>query len=155
MRLSQTLAFEKLKHYCSYQDRCHQEVRYKLIALKIYGDDLEEVISELIQADYLNEERFAQSYARGKFRMKKWGRIKITIGLKQKRVSAYCIKKGLEEIEEEDYEATLKSVLQKSLKNNQNLDQKAAKNKAIKYAYSRGYEYPIISRIILDIEEDQ
>lgn len=155
MRLSQTIAFEKLKKYCSYQDRCHQEVRYKLIALKIYGDDLEEVLTELIQEDYLNEERFAQSYARGKFRMKQWGRIKILMGLKQKRISEYCIKKGMAEIDEGAYEDTLKKILSKNLDKHQALDKRAAKDKAIKYAYSRGYEYPIISRILEELLDSQ
>jgi len=73
LKLTQQINLEKLRRYCAYQDRCHQEVRQKLLSLKMYGDDLEEIITELINEDFLNEERYAQSFARGKFRMKKWG----------------------------------------------------------------------------------
>jgi regulatory protein len=67
-------ALKKLQRYCAYQDRCHQEARRKLLDLGIYGDDLEEIISELISDNFLNEERFARSFARGKFRIKGWGK---------------------------------------------------------------------------------
>jgi len=97
------LALAKLQKYCVYQDRCHSEARTKLLKLKVYGDDLENVMSELIQEDFLNEERFARSFVRGKYRMKKWGRDKIRMELKKKSISAYCIKKGMEEIEEDTY----------------------------------------------------
>jgi regulatory protein len=66
--------YNKLRHYCAYQERCHEEVRTKLLSLKIYGSDLEEIINKLIEDDFLNEERFAKAYAGGKFRIKKWGR---------------------------------------------------------------------------------
>ena len=71
-------ALDKMQRYCGYQDRCHQEVRTKLLTLKIYGDLLEEIMSDLISEGYLNEERFARNYARGKYRIKGWGKIKLT-----------------------------------------------------------------------------
>ena len=71
------VALQKIKSYCAYQERSHQQVRYKLIELEVYGDDLEEMLSILIAENYLNEERFARSLARGKFRFKQWGRQKI------------------------------------------------------------------------------
>ena len=83
-------ALAKLQRYCAYQDRCHQEVRTKLIDLGVFGDTLEEIITDLIKDNFLNEERFARSYARGKFRMRKWGRIKIRQELKLRKISDYC-----------------------------------------------------------------
>ncbi len=155
MKLSQEIAFEKTKRYCAYQDRCHQEVRQKIISLKIYGDDLEEIITELIKQDFLNEERYARSFARGKFRLKKWGRNKIKQQLYARRISDYCIRKAMTEIEEEDYIDTLREVINKKV--NQLVDQPKLirKDKAIKYALSRGYESNLIFKIVKELEEDE
>ncbi len=138
------IALQKLRKYCAYQERCHQEVRSKLIALKVYGDDLEEIIAELISENFLNEERFARTFARGKFRMKMWGRNKIKQHLKIKRVSAYCLKKAMEEIEEEEYIETLQSILRKTIDRHDNLKPIIARDKAIQYAISRGFETSIV-----------
>ena len=152
MKLSQTLAFEKLKRYCSYQDRCHQEVRTKLISLKIYGHDLEEVITELIKEDFLNEARFACSYARGKFRIKKWGRNKIKQQLQQRQVSSYCITQGMKEIDEEEYLHVLEELIKKQLTKHQELPEYIRKDKTIKYANGRGYEANLIFQVIRELE---
>ena len=114
--MTKSEALQKLKKYCAYQERSHSEVRTKLLSLGVYGDTLEEVILELVQEDYLNEERFARAYARGKHRIKKWGRNKITQGLKMKRVSDYCIKQAMTEIDQELYVLALQEVLTKYYK---------------------------------------
>jgi len=145
------VALEKLRKYCAYQDRCHQEVRSKLLSLKVYGDELEEIISELIKDNFLNEERFAKSYARGKFRMKKWGRMKIKQQLKLRHVSSYCIKKAMEEIEEDEYLSTLLEILEKQIQKHNKHSLFIAKDKAIKYAFSRGYESPLIFSTLKEI----
>ena len=106
-------ALKKLQRYCAYQDRCHQEVRSKLLDLGIRGYDVENIMAELITDNFLNEERFAKSYVRGKFRVKKWGRIRIKQELNKRKISAYCQKKGLAEIEEEDYQNTLYQLIEK------------------------------------------
>lgn len=107
---------DQMRRYCASQDRCHSEVRSKLLKKQVYGDDLEEILSQLVNEDFLNEERFARSYVRGKFRMNKWGRFKIKLMLKQKRVSDYCIRKGMEEIKEEEYLTTIDELLEKKLR---------------------------------------
>ena len=112
-RLTEEEALSKLMKYCAYQDRCHQEVRTKLIQLEVYGDKLEQVMSRLIEEDFLNEERFARSFARGKFRIKKWGKNKITQALKRKNISPYCIRKAMTEIGDQEYEKTLNDLLVK------------------------------------------
>jgi len=138
------VALAKLQRYCAYQERCHQEVRSKLISIKVYGDDLEEIISELISDNFLNEERFACAFARGRFRMKKWGRNKIKQHLKLKRISSYCLKKAMEEIDEEEYLSTLDDILRKKMEKHDDLNPLVAKDKAIQYAISRGYETSIV-----------
>lgn len=136
-----TKALEKAQKYCAYQERCHQEIRYKLYEWGLWKNAVEEIISQLIEDGYLNEERFAIAYARGKFRIKQWGKAKIKLALKQKKVSDYCIRKGLEEIDTHDYLQTLKKILSsKSLQSN--------KYKAAQYAISRGFESDLVWDIL-------
>lgn len=98
---------QKLRHYCAYSERCHADVVNKLFEWKVWKKDHDEIIATLIEENYLNEERFARLFAGGHFRQKQWGRNKITVALKQKNISPYCIKKGLQEIDESDYLQTL------------------------------------------------
>jgi regulatory protein len=139
--LTKQEALLKLQRYCTYQDRCHQEVRSKLLELSIYGDDLEEIMAYLVEENYLNEERFARSFARGKFKMKQWGRIKIRQQLKARQISDYCIKKGLEEILEEDYLASIHLLVSKKL--NQDTSDEA-KQKVAQYLIRKGYETQLV-----------
>jgi len=101
--LSPEQALQKLRHYCSYQERCHQEVREKLYSFGLHKPDVEIAIATLIQEDRLNEERFALLFAGGRFRLKCWGKIKIRYELRQKQVSDHCIEKALAAIAEADY----------------------------------------------------
>lgn len=147
--LSKAEALKKLQRYCAYQDRCHSEVRSKLIELGVYGDTLEEVMAELIIDRFLDEERFACSYVRGKFRLKKWGRIRIRQELRRRKISAYCTKKGFEEIDEEEYQACLRAILEKKIKEYaRKHNDYTARQKAAIYANGRGYEYPLIWEIL-------
>ena len=111
--VSRDEALLKLQRFCAYQDRCHQEVRSKLLDLGIYGDDLEAIMAELIADTFLDEERFARSFARGRFRTKQWGRVRIRQELKRRDITDYCIRKAMEEIGEEDYLLTLEAVIHK------------------------------------------
>src|SRR5450432_470130 len=105
--LTKEQALQKARHFCAYQERCHNEVKEKLYSFGLWKKDVEETISLLIGDDYLNEERFAIQFAGGRFRMKQWGRVKIRYELKQRQLSEYCIKKALAAIDEEDYHKTL------------------------------------------------
>ncbi len=134
---------DRMRKYCAYQDRCHSEVRSKLLKMQVYGDDLEEVISELVSEKFLDEERFARSYARGKFRMNRWGRFKIRMHLKQKQVSDYCIRKGLEEIDEEEYEQAVDDLLRSKLRDDFSFE---TKQKAKAALMRKGFEPELISR---------
>ena len=129
----------KIEHYCAYQERCQQEVRNKLYELGGYPNDIEQIIAELIEKNFLNEERFAKAFAGGKFRIKKWGKVKIISQLKFKQISAYCIKAALQQIDEDDYLQTLKMVL---LKKNKNYAAASPmqKQQLAKYAMQKGFE---------------
>ena len=98
----------KAASYCAYQERCHNEVRNKLADWGVYGLEADQVILQLIELNYLNEERFAVAFAGGKFRVKQWGRLKIKRELKVRGVSDYCIQMAFKEIDADDYFETLK-----------------------------------------------
>jgi len=138
--ISKSDALARLQKYCAYQERSHHEVRMKLIEIGCYGLDLENVICDLIEENFLNEQRFASTYAGGKFRLKKWGRIKIRQELKFKRVSPYCLKKAMEEISDEDYEETMHSLLRKKARSVRAKNQFEKRGKLARYLMQKGYE---------------
>lgn len=146
--LDKKTALAKAEHYCAYQERSQQEVRDKFYDYGLRSDEVEELISELIQNNFLNEERFARAYALGKFRMKQWGRIKIRMGLKAKKVSDKLIVKALKEIDDEDYLHTLRAILTKKAAQIQERDSFKRKNKLIQYALLRGYENDLIFDVL-------
>jgi len=134
----------KAAKYCAYQERTQQEVRDKLYQYGLYSDAVEEVLSELITDGFVNEERYAQAYCRGKFSQNKWGRIKIEMGLKQKGLSAYCIKKGFKEIEEEAYQQQLTALCQRKWQTLEGEDVYQRKNKTARYLLGKGYENNLV-----------
>ena len=141
-------ALLNIQKYCVFQERCHREVRFKLIEHGIYGDLLEEIISNLISNNFLDEERFACTYARGKFRMKQWGRNKIKQELKLRDVSAYSIKAAMKEIDDKDYLITLETLLHKKEKTTTFKNQYDRFKKLTDFALGKGYEYELISDIL-------
>ena len=143
-------ARKKIASYCAYQERCQKEVRDKLYSYGLFKDEVEELIAWLITENFLNEERYAQTYAGGKFRVKNWGRLKITQALQQKDISAYCIKQGLKEIDEEEYLNTISKLarkkateLQQRFSNTYQL-----KDKASRFLISRGFEPDLVWEIL-------
>ncbi len=145
-------ALAKLQRYCAYQDRCHQEVRSKLLDLGMYGDDLEEIIAQLIEEKFLDEERFTRSYVRGKFRINKWGKIRIQQELKKRKISEYLIRKSMEEIPEEDYIEQLREIIEKKAASLKEADDYKRRNKLAAYAFRRGYESELVWEIINKME---
>lgn len=147
--LSAELALAKLQKFCAYQERCHQEVRSKLIELGIYSDKLEEIIAQLISDDFLNEQRFATAYAGGKFRIKQWGRVKIKQELKLRKISEYCIKEAMKEILEEDYLAALSALIEKKLQlSKSTLDEPKFRYSLHQYLLRKGYENHLITELL-------
>lgn len=145
---------EKAKYYCAYQERCHKEVEDKLREWDLTLDEIDHIILQLINENYLNEERYAQAYAGGKFRIKRWGRRKIVQKLKEKKVSEYCIKKGLEEIEEDEYIHVLSELIEKRYSSQKEKNPFLKKKKVAAYLFGRGFENELIWQGLekLDIE---
>ena len=145
-------ALERMRKYCAYQDRAHSEVRTKLIGIKIYGDELEEIMARLISEGFLNEERFARSYVRGKFRMNKWGKFKIEQHLKHKGVSDYCIRKGMEEIEQEEYTNCIDGLISRQLPDTPDA---VTRQKIVNSLMRKGFEPELIKSRIAILEREQ
>lgn len=141
------LLVEKMRKYCLYSDRCHSDVRSKLIKEKIFGDELEEVISILIQEDFLNEERFAKAFTIGKFHQNKWGKKRIEMELKRRKVSSYCLKKGLDSIPEEEYIEAIRQLWEKKYASLRDESEYTKKQKTTKFLIGKGYEYDVIKSI--------
>lgn len=140
---------KKLADYCVYQDRSHYEVEQKLKELRTLNEDERgEILIWLIQNNFLNEERFSKSYARGKFYQKKWGKIKIKQGLKQKRIPTNLIDKGIEEINEKDYKSTLTELTEKKWNVLRESDIFLKKKKIYNYLLQKGYENYLINEIL-------
>ena len=138
----------KAADFCAYQERSQQQVRDKLYDYGLHFDEVEEILSDLITEGFLNEERFAKAYAGGKFRIKQWGRHKILQGLKQHKISEYCIKSGLKEIEEDAYQDTLKNMLIKKAASIKATNDYDRRNKIARFAIGRGYETTLIWEVI-------
>ncbi len=145
-----SLLQKKIEVYCAYQERCQQEVITKLYELKADTSQVNELIINLISANFVNEERFAISYVRGKVNIKKWGKTKIRMMLKSKKISEVCIRKAILQIDEDLYLTNLQNHLLKYWKPKNAL----AIQKAIKYAYAKGYEYDLIKDALVILSAD-
>jgi regulatory protein len=137
-------ALLKISSFCAYQERTQQEVRDKLYGYGLHKDIVEELISKLITENFINEERFAKSYAGGKFRIKKWGRVKIKDALKAKGISDYCIRKGLQEIDPKDYRSTLLFLIEKRSEKEKEKNEYKRKHKITQFLVGKGYEAELV-----------
>jgi regulatory protein len=150
--LSPEQALQKLRHYCGYQERCHQEVKEKLYSFGLRKPDVENAVATLIGEDMLNEERFAVQFAGGHFRLKKWGRIKIRYELRQKGVSDYCIKMALGAIDENDYTRILAELAAKKWAVlDDEPDMFVRRRKVQDFLLQRGFEPDRITAAVADL----
>lgn len=148
IKLSRNAALAKAEHYCAYQERSQQEVRNKLYEWGLWTNDVEELISELIQTNFLNEERFTKAYVSGKFKIKHWGKIKIKQGLKLKKVPDKMILNALKAIDYDDY---LKTILDAAIKKAPLIKEKEPYKrnyKLVTYLMSKGFERDLIVEVL-------
>ncbi|PQJ21557.1 regulatory protein RecX [Tenacibaculum sp. SG-28] len=139
---------QKLERYCIYQDRCHKDVEQKMFAYGLIPEAREHILLHLLENNFLNEERFAKSFARGKFRIKKWGRERISRELKLRDISAYNLKIALKEIEEEEYLCTLQALYEKRNESLSEENEFKRNKKLFDYLKYRGYETNLIVAVI-------
>lgn len=146
--LDKKQALAKAESFCVYQERSQKEVRYKLVEWGMRGDELEEIITDLIINNFLNEERFAKSYASGKFNIKHWGRVKIKQGLKLKGVPDKILQKAIYSIDEDDYLQTLEKLAAKKAQILGENDPFKRKNKLMSYLQAKGFETDLILLVL-------
>lgn len=136
-----------MERFCNYQERCHTEVEQKLYELGMIAAAQEKIILHLITQNYLNEERFAKSFCRGKFTIKHWGRNKIKAGLQQKRISQFNIITGLKEIDNDNYLVILSKEIKKKTTQIKEKDPWKLKKKVFDYLMQKGFEFPLIEQV--------
>ena len=141
-------AFGKIKQYCAYQERCHSEVKERLYSYGLLKVEVEEILSKLIEENYLNEERFAKSFAGGKFRVKHWGKRKIRQHLQQRGIAGYNLEQAMKEIAPDDYRETLTELLTKKRLLIRDENPMVVKQKLVRYALSKGYESDLIWQVL-------
>jgi regulatory protein len=144
-------ALGKIYRYCAYQERSHREVKNKLFEYALRSSEVDEILAQLITEGFLNEERYAKAFAGGKFRMMKWGRLKIQRELEMEGLTPRCIARGLAEIDSKDYSKTLVQLLKKksALVTEPNPFKK--KNKIAQFAIGKGYEPELVWELIKDL----
>tara|TARA_R110002072_G_scaffold258181_1_gene416831 strand:- start:162 stop:623 length:462 start_codon:yes stop_codon:yes gene_type:complete len=144
-------ALEKLRKYCAYQERSHKDVSQKMWDLEIPLEWKDDIFLALMKENFLNEERFARTYARGKFNIKKWGRVKITQGLKKHQVSKKCIQLGLTEIDEDEYLKVLQDTIE--LKRSKLKEKNPWKRRSAIYRFvvQRGFESGLVSELMKEL----
>jgi len=133
-------ALTKLQRYCAYQDRCHKEVAQKLKDMQMIPQASEQIIMTLIEENFLNEERFAMAYVRGKFKIKKWGRRRLTSELKQRNISKFLINQALGQISDVEYQTVFEALAYKKANSLKGVSVLKKKKKLADYLLYRGWE---------------
>lgn len=133
-----------LERYCVYRERCHKEVESKLREMRMIPEAREVILMHLMEHDFLNEERFAKAFARGKFSIKKWGREKIKRELQFRGISAYNIKSAMKQIDEDEYLKTLEQTATKKAALINESDPFKKRHKLAQYLLSRGFESNLV-----------
>jgi regulatory protein len=147
-----SLILQKIRHFCSYQERCIREVEQKLKDLTVQRKKIPGIINQLQNEGYLNEERFAKAFAGGKFRLNKWGRHKIEFEMKIRGIPELMIQEGLAEIDETEYLQTLKELIAhkfNEIKSDKNVN---IREKIINFAFGKGYEMKFILGFIKEMK---
>ncbi len=137
-------ALEKLRKYCAYQERSHADVNQKMWDLKLPMEWRDDIVLALMKENFLNEERFARTYARGKFNIKKWGKVKITEGLKKHEVSKKCIQLALTEIDEDEYQKVLRQTIEDKRADLKEKNPWKRRSAIYRFALQRGFESSLI-----------
>ena len=153
IKLTPQVARSKIQHYCAYQERSHKEVKNKLYDYGLYTNEVDEILSQLISDGFLNEERFAKAFAGGKFRMKKWGKLKIENELKFLGLTKRCIASGLKEIESSDYSKTLKVLIEKRAEQSVEMNLFKKRDKIARFVIGKGYESELVWEMVKELVE--
>jgi regulatory protein len=145
-------AIQKIEHYCAYQERCHEEIEQKLRSMKMDSDEIDQIITHLINDNFLNEERFACSFARGKHRIKHWGKIRITNELKFRGINQTLINIALKEISPEEYYSNFDSLANRHWESIRESNSLKKRKKFCDFMLRKGFENNLVYEKVRDLE---
>ena len=148
-----TETYSKMAQLCSRSEQCSADIRKKIVAFEIMDEVVEEIISKLKSEKFLDDERYVKAYVSDKFRLNKWGKIKIRHYLKAKGLSDNLIEIGLIEINEEQYKKALIATLKEKAKKVKSDNKYERTGQIIRFAQSRGFEPEIIHRYLNEVIE--
>jgi regulatory protein len=148
-------AIHKIEHFCAYQERCHDEVMQKLRAMKMDSNEIDDILAHLIQENYLNESRFACSFARGKHRIKFWGKVRIVNELKFRNISTYNINLALKEITSEEYEVNFNALAERNWHSIKESNGLKKRKKCCDFLLRKGYESNIVYEKVKELESEK
>ena len=151
IQLSPKEALVKIQHYCAYQERSHKEVKNKLFEYGLYASEVDEILAQVITDGFLNEERFAKAFAGGKFRIKKWGRLKIKQELEMLGLTSRCVASGLKEIDASDYKKALKALIRKKASQITEKNEFKRKSLVARFVIGKGYESEIVWEMVKEL----
>jgi regulatory protein len=154
-QLTRSEALKKIQRYCAYQERSHQDVKEKLFKIGAPPPEIDDIVSELIVEGYLNEQRYAKAFAGGKFRIKKWGKLKIIHALEQKGVSKNCVRVALKEIDGDDYQKTLEEILGEKGGHIEEKNLYVKRDKLSQFAIQKGYEPELVWEVLKKLFPDR
>ena len=147
-----TMILQKIRYFCSYQERCIREVEEKLKEWAVQHQKIAPVINQLQREGYLNEERFAKAFAGGKFRLNKWGRQKIEFELRIRGLPELMIQEGLLEIDEAEYIQTLREIITRKKNEIKPGKKITIREKIFRFAHGKGYETDLIYSVIKEMK---
>ncbi|NOX85801.1 MAG: RecX family transcriptional regulator [Chlorobi bacterium] len=142
----QTFILDKARKYCAYQERCIFDVDQKLREWQVSEKNIPQIIKKLEEEDYINEERYAVTFAVSKMRNNKWGKNKIFYELSKKNIPEIYVQMGLNEIDEQEYVQTLKNLLAK--KKIRESDEYRRHRKLVNYAIQKGFHPDLAWQVV-------
>ena len=149
--VSKTQALRKLENFCAYQDRSYREVAEKLKTFDLNQTDEKEILDALIEEKFLDENRYVNSFVRGKLNLKKWGKVKIEMRLRREGIPETLIRKALGDINKDEYTLILKQLIEKKMKGISSKNKQELKYKAATYAIQKGYETELVWKVVNDL----
>lgn len=144
-------AISKMEHFCAYQERCHQEVRQKLVEMRMIPEAMDMIVGHLLQNNFLNEERFSKTFVRGKFRIKKWGKRRLIQELKKREISKFNINLAIREIEDGEYLEVFNTLIEKRWESVMESNVYKKKKKVADYMLYRGWESSLVYEKLSDL----
>ncbi len=153
--LTKQEALIKAQLLCSKKEYCQSEIRQKLLQWKVNSDYFDFILESLKNDKFIDENRYVEFFVRDKFKLNKWGKIKIQYALKLKQINQELIQTNLDKINEEDYKNACKSLIMNKLKVLENKEETEIKlkEKTLKFMQSRGFEYDLAKNIYASITQ--